>query len=288
MIAERVLRSEKLLALVSDFSTVTGLPVRLATPLGQEIKVAGTMPEPSVCAWMRSGTPRVRQSCTDCLQSAMANSQSGSSTLQCPAGLKEVIVPLKVRSEVVGYLILGQVTEKAPDIQHINRWRHSLERAGVKADTTELRGLLQEVPIYSPERMQGVIHMAEWLAQTLSQVLGDKVLDPGDKLPTTIAKTCAYIRSHYSSDLRLPDLAKRANLSKEHFCSQFHRSTGLRLTEYINRVRIEQALKKLAHSEDSITDIALAVGFQSIPHFNRSFKAMVGKSPRDFRKEVAD
>lgn len=286
MIAERVLRSDKLLALVRNFSQVTGLPVRLATPLGQEIHVEGTIPEPVVCNWMKSGVPKVRQACVECLQSAMVQCQDKPSTLQCPAGLKEVIVPLKVRTETVGYLILGQVTDKLPDVQHVNRWRHSLERVGAKETATGLLQMLEQVPVYSTARMSNAVEMAQWLSESLSQILGEQVLDPGNKLPSPIAKACAYIRSHFTAELKLGDLAQRANLSKEHFCTLFHRSTGLRLTEYITRVRVEHALKRLTHSEDSITDIAFAVGFQSIPHFNRSFKAVTGQSPRQFRKET--
>ena len=54
-------------------------------------------------------------------------------------------------------------------------------------------------------------------------------------------------------------------------------------TEYVNRKRIELAKGELKNTEKQITEIAYAVGFQSLSQFNRCFLKFVGESPRQYR-----
>ena len=66
----------------------------------------------------------------------------------------------------------------------------------------------------------------------------------------------------------------------------FRKATGLDFTGYVSRVRIEKAKHMLLNPNLRVSEIAFAVGFQSLTHFNRVFKNIVGESPTEYRLEA--
>ena len=62
----------------------------------------------------------------------------------------------------------------------------------------------------------------------------------------------------------------------------FHRYENCSFTEYLNRVRIEQAQKKLLTTHMRIYEVAEAVGFQNPKYFFQVFKQITGMRPREF------
>lgn len=81
------------------------------------------------------------------------------------------------------------------------------------------------------------------------------------------------------------DLARLCHMSDSHFFSCFKRSMGRAPMEYRTDLLIMNAQRLLASSELSISEVADRLGFTSETYFRRVFKAKVGVSPRDFRKE---
>ena len=57
-------------------------------------------------------------------------------------------------------------------------------------------------------------------------------------------------------------------------------------TEFVSRTRIEKAKNFLLNENLRISEIAFAVGFQSLTHFNRVFKKIVGQSPTSYRDQL--
>jgi AraC-like DNA-binding protein len=95
-----------------------------------------------------------------------------------------------------------------------------------------------------------------------------------------------HIDSRYADKLYIEQLSKIINMSPFHFCRFFKRVTGMSPTEYINKVRIDMALKYLVDSDLTITEISEKVGFCSINYFDEVFKKRKGLSPVEFRKMV--
>ena len=88
-------------------------------------------------------------------------------------------------------------------------------------------------------------------------------------------------------ELSLADVAKAAGASVFHFCKVFHKATGLKFTDYVARVRLEDARTQLLNPNQRISEIAYDVGFQSLTQFNRLFKRVFGQSPTKFREDLA-
>lgn len=82
--------------------------------------------------------------------------------------------------------------------------------------------------------------------------------------------------------ITFPDAAAFMGLSEPYFSKFFRAVSGMTFSQYLNTVRLEKAIEML-HSNDSrlsITEIAAACGFDTIRHFNRTFKDLTGMSPR--------
>ena len=113
--------------------------------------------------------------------------------------------------------------------------------------------------------------------------------DPSGFMATGINEAIAYISAHLTEEFGETDLAEISRLSPSGFSRSFRRHTGMGLSEYVNRLRINLACQ-LMMSEDamSITEICFASGFRNISNFNRQFLRQKGLRPSHFRALVAE
>jgi AraC-like DNA-binding protein len=88
----------------------------------------------------------------------------------------------------------------------------------------------------------------------------------------------------YGEPLSLSDIAKSAILSRFHFCRVFREATGVSPGRFLSAVRIYQAKRLLVSTSLSVTDISLAVGYNSLGSFTNRFTESVGASPTRFRR----
>jgi transcriptional regulator GlxA family with amidase domain len=91
------------------------------------------------------------------------------------------------------------------------------------------------------------------------------------------------MEAHLSDNIALPMLAKIANRSVSHFAREFKRSSGVTPHNYLIRKRVERAKAMLAHTNYSLTEIALASGFSDQSHLARHFRKIFGLTPTQFR-----
>jgi AraC-like DNA-binding protein len=101
--------------------------------------------------------------------------------------------------------------------------------------------------------------------------------------PVEIWKARNFIEKHSTEELSLSKVAKAVNISSNHLSEKFKQVTGTNFVAYIARTRFENACDLLEDPDVRISEIAFAVGFQSLSQFNRVFKKLAGKSPTEFR-----
>jgi AraC-like DNA-binding protein len=101
--------------------------------------------------------------------------------------------------------------------------------------------------------------------------------------PVEIWKARKFIEEHSGEELSLRKVAKTANISANHLSEKFKQVTGVNFVDYIALTRFEKACHLLLNSNLRISEIAFAVGFQSLSQFNRVFKKLSGKSPSAYR-----
>jgi len=101
-----------------------------------------------------------------------------------------------------------------------------------------------------------------------------------------VRRAKAYIAGHHADPIGLHELSKAMHVSIFYFCKIFKKATGMTFTDYLGRVRVEKAKNLLLNPHLRIGEIAYAVGFQSLTHFNRVFQELTGESPTTFRKKL--
>jgi AraC-like DNA-binding protein len=91
------------------------------------------------------------------------------------------------------------------------------------------------------------------------------------------------VDARYAEPLGVDDLARAAGLSRAHFSREFRRAFGETPHAYLLTRRLERAASLLRSTDNSVAEICLAVGLQSIGSFTTSFKRTYGKTPTEYR-----
>ena len=128
----------------------------------------------------------------------------------------------------------------------------------------ELRDLLERVSI----------HLAQKTVLTPQETEGKADL---------FGSVMAHIRQHYDEEFTLEELAQQFHVNSSYLSSLFVKKIGMSFSYYRNNLRIQRAKELLLHSDRSVSEIALEMGYGSISYFNRVFKEMVGITPVQYR-----
>lgn len=94
-----------------------------------------------------------------------------------------------------------------------------------------------------------------------------------------------YIDNNYGYNINLDNLAQEHNMSSRYLRKLFVQSTGLSAIDYITALRLEKAKDLLKNSKNSVSQIALDVGYNSCQYFSSIFKNKIGITPGEFRKQ---
>ena len=94
----------------------------------------------------------------------------------------------------------------------------------------------------------------------------------------------AYIDAVFETDIALLDVARVAGLSRTHFLRSFTRCFGQTPYQALRQRRLERAAELLRSRYGSVTDVALAVGYNNFSAFARSFRAFHGVAPSKFAR----
>jgi AraC family transcriptional regulator len=139
------------------------------------------------------------------------------------------------------------------------------------------------------------IPYSEALAQVLVHELPQSEQDLGYAPPHSRGglatwQTCAvsgYLERHLSETISLATLARLTRLSEQHFCRAFKKSFGLPPHQFHVQRRIERAKLLLADRANTVTDVALMLGYSQTSAFSVAFRKTTGRSPREFRRDFA-
>lgn len=284
---ERLKQSDLFRVYQDAFRTATGLPLRLVGADPDDWCLDSEAVNRSPFCEKLNLCKSACHACIDTNRRLLEEaSVNGPSSCHCFAGLTASAVPVKLGVTVIGYLKTGQVFSRTPDENDFAALLGSLGRKTLdKATEKLLHDAYFQTRSVEPERYASMIILLQSFAEQLNRHAESLAIIEEGSEPAAIAKARRYIHSHLDDPLPLGAVAHEAGLSESHFCRLFKESTGLTLTDYVNRCRVEWAKKELLKPEKRVSEIAFEVGYQSLSQFNRSFARIVGSAPTAWRRE---
>lgn len=109
--------------------------------------------------------------------------------------------------------------------------------------------------------------------------------DPISAADSKMQRVSAYLKSHYQDcNLNAVAVAEEFNMNPSYFSRSFKKAMGTRFSDYLSRLRIQEACRLLRESDKTITDIAEQVGYNSALTLTRTFKKIEGTTPGQYRQ----
>lgn len=96
-----------------------------------------------------------------------------------------------------------------------------------------------------------------------------------------------FVTEKFHDQISIEELADITSMTVPSFCRFFKKQTGKTFVEFLNEYRVSHACKLLTETSLPITDVCFDSGFNNFSHFNKYFKRITGKSPSNYRKEMA-
>lgn len=263
------------------FTKATGLALSLRPLEFWQLAHRGKKHENPFCA-MLAENPKSLAVCLQAHQDMIDHTGLLPHTVTCPFGLTETAIPVNLGSDVIGYLRIGQILRHTPAKADTNKVTRELERCGLKL-SGPLRKAWEKNPLIPPDKYNAIVRLLSFFGEQLSALTNQLVVERQNAEPPIVQKAREFIDKHKTEALSLSAVAQAAGASVFHFCKVFRKSTGLKFTDYVARVRLEDARTQLLNPNRRISEVAYDVGFQSLTQFNRMFKRVFGQSPTEFR-----
>jgi AraC-like DNA-binding protein/ligand-binding sensor protein len=204
----------------------------------------------------------------------------------CYAGLTVVAAPVMVDGRHVATLLSGQVFRREPTERDFSLVLKMLG-ANPKAEwVSKARKSYFETPVLTLDRFQAVLQLLAVFAQYLAESAGRQLLERTEVEPVAVASAKEFVQAHAEEPISLGQVVEHVHVSRFYFCKLFKKATGMTLTEYVTRVRIEKAKALLGDPSRRVSEVVFAVGFGSIPRFNSVFKEQVGMAPTEYRASL--
>jgi AraC-like DNA-binding protein/ligand-binding sensor protein len=270
------------------FADATGLPLWLE-PAHEDKPVPGCSPKNinnphPFCESLRTHCGDCRN-CAQTHRKVISKAKIETWTLHCFAGVCETAVPVRSGDNLVVWLRTGHVFDRKPTKADFEKVAETLGEEGIsKEEIAKLRKSFFAGRVVSKSAYRGAVTLLTAFALQLADLLNRLVIEAANAEPMVVVKARQFVNAHLEERITLDDIAVHVSVSPYYFCKVFKQATGMTLTEYVNRRRIEWAKRKLLNPQARVTEVAYDVGYQSLSQFNRSFLKYVGESPSRFRE----
>lgn len=206
----------------------------------------------------------------------------------CYLGVTEIVMPVFDDGRPLCVIYIGNLLAEEQRRQTQKRLLRKCRQTGV--DPALLLKRLSTVQSFRASELSDYMDTAQILSFNIKSMLGhirqSRLAAPYDAQKSNrwlVRQVRQHVDVNYSTRLRLPSIAALYYVNPQYLCRLFSRETGVTFTDYLNHVRIEHARQLLDTTQDSVTEIALAVGFNQVPYFNTVFKKSTSLTPTQYR-----
>jgi AraC-like DNA-binding protein/ligand-binding sensor protein len=237
-----------------------------------------------VCGLIRADRVGLRR-CTACDRRHHARvAASGKAELYaCHADFWDMAVPVMVAGRHIATISSGQLLREPRSPAAFRRLRKRL--AWLNASESELRAAYEGAVYLPPEQIECVMRLLELFSRQLCES-AHCIHDLQAKLERIeVRRAREFVEREFRNPgLTLAAAANHAGLSRAHFSHTFRTTTGTRFIRFVQARRVAEAKRLLVTTQDPITGICHACGFESLTHFNRVFRDFEQLSPSQYRK----
>lgn len=215
--------------------------------------------------------PGGRTRCMRCRDLALKKIKDSGQPLSghCICGLYEYCHPVFYQDQLCCTIFIGNIQQDPGRLQRLS---------GLAPDDPLLKTLQQDMT------EADCIRIARAVESYIHLLL--RLEPPALDSPNTIVNALkAYIDQDFCQDIQLEELAGLYHYNEKYMGSLFKQHMGVSFHTYLNEKRLEYARQQLRKTRDSITDISIRSGFNTVTYFNRLFKKHYGCSPSQYRSQ---
>lgn len=190
---------------------------------------------------------------------------------KCHAGLVEAAMPIRNENKIIGYMMLGQITD-IKDKKGLKELETEIfKKYGIACNTSEIK-YKNKNQILAATKILEVC--------TDYMILKEMIEEENEKL-SLAAK--AYIDEHLSEEINIYDLCDYVGTSRTKLYETFKKDCGIGIAAYIKEKRLSTARRLLKTTDLSVSEVSASVGFFDYNYFSRVYKQKYGISPHKDR-----
>jgi AraC-like DNA-binding protein len=104
----------------------------------------------------------------------------------------------------------------------------------------------------------------------------------------SIRQVKSYLLENFKSEVNLQNVSEKIGMTTTSFCRYFKRATGKTFIKYLAEFRIGYACQLIQNSDMTFSEVAYESGYESISHFYKQFKDIIGSTPSEYKKNLKD
>ncbi len=164
----------------------------------------------------------------------------------------------------------------------------SLIKASLKRKVPLQEWAMEETSIFYAMQMPATVSRLRAWALRVTELYMDYMLERSQHATSRLlAQAKQLINSGLLEDFTVQDIAMKLHVHPNYLSRLFARETGITLTEYTVMLRMEKAKALLASPGWKVFQVAEEVGYESVSHFNRTFKRHTGMNPKEYQTSLA-
>lgn len=203
---------------------------------------------------------------------------SGPYTYRCHAGAFEVVLPVKDKGQIIGFIFFGQMLRGEESLEQ--QWESARKELAWFGDLEALREAYFQLKLLNME----TIHACSTILEACSSYIELQGVIKA-AMETEIQRVNAYIDANYAFPVTLKDVSAALSMSKTKLCgiTAKHNTT---FTKLLCSRRMDAAKTLLLTTDLPIAEIAGMVGISDYNYFTKLFRNTVGVTPRKYRKAI--
>ena len=267
------MNKQEIMSVLSELNKITGFRVSLHSTDYEEIAAYPESYLPFCNEVKKNAGEHLK--CLECDKIACRTALESKKThiYKCRYGLTEAVSPLYNFGTLTGFLMMGQIADGENTKELARRYAESFA-----VDKNTAIAICNDIPVVTPDMIRSYVKILTICAQylTLSNAI------PSAK-PTVADMAKKYISENIGGKISIGEICHALSCSKSTLLTTFKKQYGITVNTYITEQRLAIAVRLLAESNMTISEIATETGFSDQSYFSKVFSARYGVPPSEYR-----